>query len=126
MFKILIVDDHAPFRQSLRGIISAKFPSLRIQEAGDGKEVLQNLASFLPDLVFMDINLPDTTGLLLTKDIKADHPETNIIVLTGYDLPEYRDAAYQAGADYFFSKDSTNETELTDTIQSILTNTRGS
>ena len=122
MFTVLIVDDHVPFRKLLRGMICARFPDLSIQEAGDGCEVFQCLTDILPNLVFMDINLPDINGLQLTRSIKTDHPETIVIVLTGYNLPEYREAAYQAGADFFLSKESTNEEEIFSTIKSILAN----
>ena len=55
----LIVEDNALFRQSLRDILYTKFPSMTIEEAVDGKEALQKIEELPPDLIFMDIRLPD-------------------------------------------------------------------
>jgi DNA-binding NarL/FixJ family response regulator len=65
----------------------------------------------------MDLRLPGENGLELTKKIKAQYPGIIIVILTNYDLPEYREAAYQCGADHFVSKDS-----FLSIIGSILTN----
>jgi len=55
MARILIVDDSATFRKSLKKILSNSFPSINIEEAADGKEALKKIEDFLPDLIFMDI-----------------------------------------------------------------------
>ena len=54
----------------------------------------------------MDIQLPDKNGLELTRMIKASHPNAIIVILSSYDLTEYREAAYRNGANYYISKDS--------------------
>jgi DNA-binding NarL/FixJ family response regulator len=54
----------------------------------------------------MDISLPGESGLELTKKIKTNYPDINVVILTSYDLPEYREAATQSKADYFMTKDS--------------------
>ena len=64
--------------------------------------ILQKINDFLSNLIFMDIKLPGESGLKLTKQIKDKFPE--IILLSNYDLPEYRMAAYESGADYFLGK----------------------
>jgi CheY-like chemotaxis protein len=105
-FKTLIVEDNAPFRLSLRESLEALFPSMIVQEAAEGGEALQKVESFLPELIFMDIHLPGENGLQLTQKIKTNYPALPIIILTSYDVPEYREAALKYGANSFITKDS--------------------
>lgn len=123
MFKTLIVEDNASFRQSLREILCTRFSFMVALEAADGNEALQKVDAFHPDLVFMDIRLPGENGLEITKKIKTYYPKIIIIILTGYDLPEYREAAYQYGANYFLSKDSSTREEILALVESILSDT---
>ena len=94
------------------------FPTLAIKEAADGGEVLREVDASPPDLIFMDIKLPGENGLKLTKKIKAAHPNITIFILTSYDIPEYRDAAFQYGADGFLGKGSLNRKELEEMVKS--------
>lgn len=105
-FKTLIVEDNAPFRLSLRETLETLFPSIIVQEAAEGGEALQKVESFLPGLIFMDIHLPGENGLQLTQKIKTSYPALPIIILTSYDLPEYREAAFKCGANSYITKDS--------------------
>ncbi len=120
MFKLLVVEDNAAFRQTLRNLLSSRFPFIALEEAEDGKEALQKIEGFLPDLIFMDIKLPGENGLELTKKIKRSYPETIVIILTGYDLPEYRKAASRNGASYFLSKGLSTADEISTLVESIL------
>jgi DNA-binding NarL/FixJ family response regulator len=72
-----------------------------------------------PSLVFMDIRLPGENGLKLTQKVKNRYPSTIVIILTGYDLPEYREASSQY-ADYFFSKDASTAENIFTLVESIL------
>jgi DNA-binding NarL/FixJ family response regulator len=121
MCKALIVEDHAVFRQSLNLILSSRFPSLSIAEADCGKAALARIEDFEPDLVFMDINLPDDNGFNLTKTIKARHADTTVIIVTAYDLPEYRQAAVEAGASHFIPKGSLSEEEVLQMVETAIT-----
>jgi len=118
--KTLIIEDNATFRQSLREILFDKFPSMLIEEAVNGKEALQKIGDIAPDLIFMDIKLPDESGLNLTKKIKNNYPRIIIIILTSYNIPEYRDAAYQYGASHFLSKSSSTSNQIIKLVESIL------
>lgn len=120
MYKALIVEDHADFRQSLNHILSSRFPALTIAEADTGKTALEQVAQFEPDLVFMDINLPDENGFSLTKTIKASHASTTVVIITAYDLPEYRQAAFDAGASCFFPKGSLGGEEVLKMVESVM------
>ena len=119
MFQILIVEDNAPFRQSLREMLCEQFPTMRVEEAQDGEDALDKLETISAHLVFMDIKLPGQSGLEVTKTIKARYPEVRVIILTSYDLPEYREAASQYGADYFLSKGSSSREEILALVDTV-------
>ena len=120
MFKTLIVDNSATFKQSFRETLYSRFPLMAVEEAGDIKEALQKVEDFQPDLMFMDINLPVKSGLELIKRIKYSYPTVIIIVLSSTDSSEYRKAASQKGANYFVSKTTSTADEVFDLIESIL------
>jgi len=120
MFKALIVEDNTIFRQSLNEILSVRFPSMSIAEAANGKDAMTKVDGFMPDLIFMDIKLPDENGLSLTKIIKSDHANTVVIVITAYDIPEYRQAAYQSGASYFIPKGTLSGDEVLGIVETIM------
>ena len=70
MFKTMLVEDNAIFRESLRDSLRLQFPSMEIAEAGNGQEALGKIDSLSPNLIFMDIRLPGQNGLELTEKIK--------------------------------------------------------
>lgn len=106
MERILIVEDNALFLQFLKETLRSRLPSIDILEAANGEEAMQKIKTLPPDAIFMDLRLPGENGLELTKKIKAKYPDIIVVIITNYDLPEYREAAYQCGADHFLSKDS--------------------
>ena len=119
MVQMLIVDDNAPFRQSLREMLREQFSTMGVEEAEDGEDALDKIEIFSPHLVFMDIKLPGQSGLEVTRKIKAQYDGIRVIILTSYDLPEYREAANQYGADYFLSKGSSSRKEILALVDSI-------
>ena len=119
-FMTLIVEDHDPFRQTILEGLSTRFPEMIFAEASAAQEVLPKVETCLPDLIFMDIKIPGENGLSLTQKIKARYPETFVAILTGYDLPEYRQAAYERGANEFLVKGSFTNEEILDLVASIL------
>jgi YesN/AraC family two-component response regulator len=100
-------------------VLHNRFPSVEIYEAMDGREALERVETRRPNLIFMDIRLPGENGLVLTKKIKALYPNIIVIILTGYDLIEYREVSRQY-ADYFFSKDSLTTKDIFTLLESIL------
>lgn len=120
IIKTLIVEDNDNFRQALGDLLHTKFPFMILEEATNGQEVLAKVASFQPDIVFLDIRLPGENGLSLTPKIKNLFPAIKLIILTAHDLPEYREVAYQKGADYFLAKGTTNNTEIINLIENII------
>ncbi|HYA93056.1 MAG TPA: response regulator [Thermodesulfobacteriota bacterium] len=120
MFRTTLVEDSSSFRQIVKVNLQDQFPSMHIIEAADGAEAFQKIHGHPPNLILMDIRLPGESGLELTRRIKADYPEVTIIILTSYDLPEYREAAVQCKADYFFSKGALTTDGVFTLVKSIL------
>jgi CheY-like chemotaxis protein len=118
-FRVLIVEDSTLFRLLLKKTLHDRFSSIEIYEAADGEEALKIIESLPPNLIFMDIRLPGEDGLQLTQKIKAQYPNITVIILTAYDLAEYREAS-SGYADYFFSKDSLTTKNIFTLVESIL------
>jgi DNA-binding NarL/FixJ family response regulator len=120
MCKTLIVEDNTTFRYMLKDILYSRFPTMEIAEERDGSELFSKLDAFHPNLVFIDIRLPGENGLELTKKIKMTYPDIIVVIQTGYDLPEYRQAALQSKADHFVTKDSPAQSFLA-LVESLFT-----
>ena len=118
-FKVLLVEDDGGFRRGLAGVLRARFPSMVLDEATDGTEAMQKVKSFLPQLIFMDIKLPGQNGLEITRRIKATYPDINVVFLTNYDFPEYREAARECGAYCFLSKGSSTSPQIQDVVEEL-------
>ena len=118
--RTLIVEDAAGYREIIKDTLHTLFPSMIIEEASEGNEAVQKVGVFQPNLILMDIRLPDGNGLHLTQTIKASHPDTKIIIMTGYDSVEYREAAVRYGANGYIAKDSLNRVQLETLIKSLV------
>ncbi len=125
MFRMMLVEDNVIFRETLRDTLHLRFPSIEVTEARNGEEALEKIGSLPPNLIFMDIRLPGQSGLELTEKIKKLHPEIVIIILTNYDIPEYREAATRFKADHFFSKDSMTIEEVVTLVKPMLSKKGG-
>jgi YesN/AraC family two-component response regulator len=119
MSRVLLVEDNRTFREAFRNNLAAHFPWLIIDEAADGDEALEKIRENSPDLIFMDMRLPGKNGLQLTQEIKGTYPKIAIALLTGYDIQEYREAALQKGADWYFVKESLNWQEVETLVNSF-------
>ena len=104
MGSVLIVEDNPVFRTVLKGILTTRIPSIVVEEASNGEEALTQFRKTDPFLIFMDIRLPDGSGLEITRTIKEINPKIQIIILTSYDMPEYREVAFLNGASHFLTK----------------------
>lgn len=122
MCRTLIIEDNPTFRQSLRNLLTSRFPSMAIEEAENGINGFEKIDTFNPHLIFVDIKLPGESGLETSRRIKTDYPDTVVIVLTNYDLPEYRQIAEQFGVNYFFSKSLTPTDEILQSVETIASN----
>ncbi|MEW6489625.1 MAG: response regulator transcription factor [Thermodesulfobacteriota bacterium] len=100
----LIVDDNPVFRDVLRSILCTWLPGLQICEAGSVAEGYARFVEQGPGVVFVDIGLPDGSGLELVKRIKQEAPGTTVAVCSNHEEPAYREAAHACGADCFLGK----------------------
>jgi DNA-binding NarL/FixJ family response regulator len=113
MIRIVLADDQALLRAGLRVLLDAEDDLEVVGEAEDGAEAIAAVRGLRPDVVVMDIRMPDLDGLAATREIVAD-PElagVHIVVLTTFDLDEYVFEAIRAGATGFLLKDA-EPTEL--------------
>ncbi len=108
----MLVEDNIVFRNFLKDTLLSEYPSMEVLGVGSGEEAAKRLGAFSPDLIFTDINLPGENGLQTTKKIKQDRQDVAIVILTSYDLPEYREAAIRCRADGFVAKNSLNWNEM--------------
>ena len=117
--RILIVDDHTVVRQGLRMVLGLR-PELRvIGEAGTGAEALQQALDHQPDLILLDLVLPDLPGAFLVADLRHYSPGSKILVLTGVQsLPMLQQAA-GAGVDGFVPKEVSPD-ELVQAIHQVM------
>jgi len=115
----MLVEDDGGFRSSLADLLTSRFPDILLNEAANGAEAMEKVERFLPYLIFMDIKLPDRNGLEITRSIKALHPDTQVVILTSYDFPEYREAAQASGAYWFLSKGTSTAEEIQDLVEGL-------
>jgi YesN/AraC family two-component response regulator len=119
MLRLLVVEDNRIYREAFMENLSDHFPTSVIEAAENGEEALKKINAAPPQLVFIDIRLPGMNGLQLTQKIKRDFPNIHIAIVSGYDVPEYRQAALQYGAEHFFVKESLKWGEIEALVKSI-------
>jgi len=105
IIRLMIVDDHAIVRQGLRAIIRVTPDMEFIGEAGGGREAVDLAATLHPDVVLMDLVMPEVDGVAAITLIKRDQPAVRIIALTTFAVAELVIRAVQAGADGYLLKD---------------------
>ena len=108
--KVMIVDDDEGMRTIIRQLISA--PDDVIVECASADEALQKISEFKPDCVTMDVSMPGSCAFKATRTIRDAHPSARVVVVASHDLPDYRRAAYTAGASGFVVKDNLSDLYL--------------
>ncbi|WP_017590498.1 response regulator [Nocardiopsis ganjiahuensis] len=107
--RVLVADDQDLLRGSLRMLVDSDPALTVVAEARTGREAVDLAVSTRPDLVLMDIRMPELDGLAATREICAASDSTRVIVLTMFDLDEYVYAALRAGASGFLLKNTSPE-----------------
>lgn len=120
IFQTLLADDNELFRAVLRDILVRHFPFMLVAEAEDGDHALALDAELHPQLIFMDIKLPDRSGLDLTRQFKSSNPGVLVYLVTQYDIPEYRAAARECGADHVIVMDESSEATIVAMVETTL------
>jgi DNA-binding NarL/FixJ family response regulator len=117
-YTVILADDHVMFRRGVKKIISEIADLKVIGEADDGLELLQLLNKKTPDLVIVDISMPNLRGLEATREIKRSHPHVKIMLLTMHRKREFLKQAIDAGAEGFLLKEDA-DSELIQGIKAI-------
>lgn len=102
---IVVVDDQRLFRESIAGLLAAEPSILVVGVAGNGLEAVELVRQFRPTLVLMDVKMPQMDGIQATRQIKAEFPETKIILLTTFTTDGYVLEGLAAGANGYILKD---------------------
>jgi DNA-binding NarL/FixJ family response regulator len=116
--RVVIADDQALVRVGFRMILDARADIEVVGEAGNGAEAARLVADLVPDVVLMDVRMPDVDGIDATRRIVASGCPTRVIILTTYDADEYVFAALRGGASGFMLKD-VQPTELVEGVRVV-------
>jgi len=115
--RILVVDDHAMFRDGLRAVLEHQEDLALVGEAGDADTALLLARQLAPDVILMDLNLPNRSGVEVTRELCAEQPRVRVIALTMYRDDDMIAAAVQAGVSGYVLKDA----RASDLLQAIRT-----
>jgi DNA-binding NarL/FixJ family response regulator len=119
MAKVLIADDHAVFRAGLRQFLDDVPGVTTVGEAATGNDVLDKLREDAWDLLVLDINMPDRSGLDILRHVRAGHERTRVLILSGYPERQYAINVLRAGASGYIAKDADPE-ELLKAVRLVL------
>jgi DNA-binding NarL/FixJ family response regulator len=116
--RVLLVDDDDLMRAGLRSVLSSDETIEVVGEAGDGREALGEVRTLRPDLVLMDIRMPDVDGIAATREVLGAEPDVKVVVLTTFEEDDYIFEALSAGASGFLLK-RTKPEELIAAIHTV-------
>ena len=116
--RLLIVDDDALMRAGLRGVLSDDPEIDVVGEAGDGRDAVYRARRLRPDVVLMDVRMPDVDGITATQQVLADVPDARVVILTTFEEDDYIFGALSSGASGFLLK-RTRPEELVAAVHTI-------
>jgi len=116
--RVLLADDHTIVRKGLRALLDRETRIKVVDEAGDGRETIQKVKQHLPDVVVMDIGMPNLNGIEATRQIKKRFPNMKVLILTMHASEEYVSAILDAGASGYVLKQAA-PAELVSAIETI-------
>jgi DNA-binding NarL/FixJ family response regulator len=117
--RVLIADDHALIRDGFKRMLAYEKDFEVIGEASDGREAVELCRRLGPDLVLMDVRMPEMDGLEATRAIKANQPEVSVLVITTYENADYLLEAIKVGAAGYVLKDASSE-RLVNSMRRVL------
>src|SRR5205823_10924998 len=120
MTRVMLVDDHELVRQGIAAMLNGAGDVQVVAVARTGREALEVARRELPDVVLMDVRMPDMDGLEATRKLKEERPRTAVVMLTMHDNPAYLRDAVRAGAAGYLLKDVSKD-ELVDAIRQVAT-----
>jgi DNA-binding NarL/FixJ family response regulator len=116
--RVLLVDDDDLMRAGLRAVLSSDTRVEVVGEAGSGRAAVERVRALRPDLVLMDVRMPDLDGIAATREVTSASPEVKVVILTTFEQDDYIFGALNAGASGFLLKRSGPE-ELLAAIQTV-------
>src|SRR3712207_522882 len=117
--RVVVADDHVLIREGFRTLLSKETDVEVVDEAKTGREALNLCRTLRPDLVLMDVRMPEMDGLAATRAIKAERPSTSVLILTTYENPDYLFEAIKSGAVGYVLKDATKG-EILGAVRGVL------
>jgi DNA-binding NarL/FixJ family response regulator len=117
--RILIADDHELVRDGIKHMLGYEEDLEVVDEASNGREVVELCRRLKPDLVLMDVRMPEMDGLEATRAIKAEQPGVSVLVISTYRNPDYLLEAIEAGVGGYILKDASNR-QLTNAMHRAL------
>lgn len=118
VIKVLLVDDQPLVRKGFSMVLSTEKDIQVVGEASDGLVAISQVEALKPDVVLMDIRMPNMNGIQATEEIVSRYPNSRVLVLTTFDIEEYAFGALRKGASGFLTKDALPE-QLTQAIRSV-------
>jgi two-component system, NarL family, response regulator NreC len=116
--RVLIVDDHAVFRAGLRMLINVEADMEAVGEAGNARDAVFQARSLKPDVILMDVVMPDQSGLEVVPTLLHERPETKVLMLSMQDDPQYVRQAFANGASGYILKEAA-DTEVVTAIREV-------
>ena len=117
--RLLLADDHVLIRQGLRTMLDRQPGVEMVGEAENGREALELCRTLRPDLILMDVRMPEMNGLQATQAIKQEFPQASVLIVTSHEDPDYLFEAIKAGCAGYVLKEAGQE-ELTTVIRKVL------
>jgi two-component system response regulator NreC len=116
--RILIVDDHAVVRKGLRLVLDGEDDLEPVGEAGSGRDAIFQARALNPDVILLDVVMPEQSGLDVLPQLKHEHPDVKVLVLSMQDDPQYVRQAFAAGASGYVLKEAA-DTELVTAVRDV-------
>jgi DNA-binding NarL/FixJ family response regulator len=116
--RVVLADDHAVVRKGIREFLEAEGDIQVVAEAADGQQAMALVAEHQPDVAVLDIQMPGVSGIEATRQIKGEHPDVQVLILTAYDDDPYIFALLQAGASGYVLK-TAGSSDLVQAVRAV-------